>query len=160
MFTLRKVPVLVFSITLLITACQPSSQQEESSVGTNDTTAVSEDAIASSYAEKVEERIYEGNLNCEDCARRQVELTLKKTEPVYQMETIYVGKSDSVYAQEGEYEIKKQMEAGRKAEIVILNPYDEKDERAAFIRTSDTDTLLYELDKDMNKLDSALTRIF
>lgn len=139
---------LLFSIAFLVVACDSQPAQEE-------TTAADDDGKAQEIAERIEEVAFEGTLPCADCEGRQVTLRLKTKEPVYKMETIYVGKSDSVYTEDGDFDIQKGYEEDTEAMVYILNPKD-ADRRQVFLQTSENPNSLIQLDDNMKRLRTKL----
>jgi uncharacterized lipoprotein NlpE involved in copper resistance len=140
--------ILLLSIAFLAVACDSQPAQEEN-------TGAEEEGKAQEIAERIEEVAFEGTLPCADCEGRQVTLRLKTEEPVFNMETIYVGKSDSVYTQDGSFDIQKGYEEDTEAMVYILNPKD-ADRRQVFLQTSENPNSLIQLDDNMKRLRTKL----
>lgn len=139
---------LLFSIAFFVVACDSQPAQDE-------VNATEEEGQAQEIAERIEEVAFEGTLPCADCEGRQVTLRLKTEEPVFNMETIYVGKSDSVYTQDGSFDIQKGYEEDTEAMVYILNPKD-ADRRQVFLQTSENPNSLIQLDDNMKRLRTKL----
>lgn len=106
---------------------------------------------AQNIAETIQEVAYTGKLPCPDCDYRQVTLQLKTQKPVYKMETIYVGQSDSVYTKNGRFTIQKGYDTDREAKIFILNPND-PGKREVYLQTSQRPDTLIQLSDDLSRL--------
>jgi len=135
---------LFFSIAFLAVACDSQPAQEENST-------TKDEGQAQEIAERIEEVAFEGTLPCADCEGRQVTLRLKTEDPVYRMETVYVGKSDSVYTDDGNFEIQKGYEEDTEAIVYILNPKD-ADRRQVFLQSSKNRSSLIQLDDDLERI--------
>jgi uncharacterized lipoprotein NlpE involved in copper resistance len=140
--------ILLFSIAFFAVACDSQPAQDEAN-------ATEDEGQAQEIAERIEEVAFEGTLPCADCEGRQVTLRLKTEEPVFNMETIYVGKSDSVYTQDGTFDIQKGYEEDTEAMVYILNPKD-ADRRQVFLQTSENPNSLIQLDDNMKRLRTKL----
>lgn len=106
---------------------------------------------AEGIAETIQEVAYTGKLPCPDCDYRQVTLQLKTQEPVYKMETVYVGRSDSVYTKNGRFTIQKGYDTDREATVFILNPND-PGKRDIYLQSSQRPDTLIQLNDDLSRL--------
>lgn len=144
--------MIIALLSFLFVACQ----QKDSANG--EQTSASEPEVtqqAQTVAEEIKETAFEGELPCPDCDVRQIKLHLKSQDPVYRMETVYVGKSDSVYTQDGRFVTQKGYETDKEATIYILNP-DDPENRQAFLQSSENPNTLIQLNDDLSRLSENL----
>ena len=144
--------MIIALLSFFFVACQQKSSD------TQDMTSTSESEVeqqAQTVAEEIKETAFEGELPCPDCDVRQVKLELKSQDPVYRMETIYVGKSDSVYTEDGRFVTQKGYETDKEATIYILNP-DDPENRQAFLQSSADPNTLIQLNDDLSRLSENL----
>lgn len=144
---------MIFAIlSLLFVACQ-SKENGGDDQGMSAEPTLEEQAEG--VAEEIRETAFEGKLDCTDCDARQIKLYLKSQDPVYRMETVYVGKSDSVYTMDGSFTTQKGYDTDREAVIYILNPND-PGKRQAFLQLSDDPDTLIQLNDDLSGLSEKL----
>jgi|GEM_PF-5028491 len=71
------------------------------------------------------------------------------------METVYAGKSDSVYTKGGCFVIQKEYETDGEVVVYILNP-DDPENREAFLQSSAAPNTLLQLNDDLGTLSKKL----
>lgn len=157
---MKKLLIGLAVVGIFLTGCEkkeaPPKPAIEETQGTTQVTIPASDAVM------VQEKIYEGVLPCADCSgiKTRVKMMGKEgdaTANLFELTRTYLGKEpNNINITSGNYVIKQGMEGDSTATLYIFNPNKSKDEQEYFAIYSNDPGTMYQLDRDMKKIESDL----